>query len=75
MATPPLRRKQSTGPLPISSILHTLASAPQSHDKHQAARQLAALDPKRFLANLQAFAATGSRQALAGLKAGKLPLR
>jgi hypothetical protein len=48
-----------------------MALAPPSRDRHHAARQLASLDPKQFLANLQLAAASRSPHAIAALKAGE----
>lgn len=63
---------QSTSTLHVGSILKTLSTAAPvgaaQTDRQQAARQLAGLDPKRFLANLQA-AVNRSPQAIVALKA------
>ncbi|KAG8828301.1 hypothetical protein FRC19_008417 [Serendipita sp. 401] len=58
----------STSSNPLSSILRTLAAVPPSRDRQQAARQLARLDPKQFLANLQTAATSRSPHAISALK-------
>lgn len=57
------------GPIHVSSILKTMAMAPPSRDRHHAARQLAGLDPRQFVSNLQLAAANRSPHAISALKA------
>lgn len=60
----------TSGPLPVASIFHSLAAAPRDgHGRYEAARQLAGLDPKRFLSNLQVAAMSRSPQAISALAA------
>jgi len=59
----------ASGSLPISAIFQTIAvaSSRRRRDSEEAVRQLATLDPKRFLAHLQAAATTRSSQAIKAL--------